>query len=330
MAEKTSLYALSSGIRQVGRLYDLEEPITKTGSVYRSGGAKAAILKPLQVGAAQAFAIARILRQSQREFLPELILPISVQRARAGYLWHRGNRYLAARILPGRAADYFDDRDVAAAIRLMASWHALTGAMLRHDPQLQKLLAFDPVKCWENRIRELDICRAMASRRSDEFSREYLARWPGFTDQANQALRELQSRAGIAAPAVICYHDWAFHNVLIHGEKAFLIDFDYILADTPVHDRANLLGRYLRLFHWAPRSLLKMLRQFEAYYGWRRGEVGQLRVYLTFPYDYWMIGRQYFLEQQPWSERYFRDQWRRKIVAQEVRFQTLKILERLE
>jgi hypothetical protein len=43
-----------------------------------------------------------------------------------------------------------------------------------------------------------------------------------------------------------------------------------------------------------------------------------------------MLGRQYYIEKQPWSGSYYRDQWRRKISHHDERLKVLKLIENME
>jgi len=75
---------------------------------------------------------------------------------------------------------------------------------------------------------------------------------------------------------------------------------------------------------------MKALWNFDRFYPWKIGELRKFRIYLTFPYEYWMLGRQYFLERQPWSTRYFIDQWHRKVSGFEKRIKILELIECFE
>jgi CotS family spore coat protein len=281
------------------------------------------VLKKLRIGAKQANIIGELLTYLNGSGLtPKLFRPQSG----AAYFWRKGNRYFLTRFLPGRKADYYHLSDLQAAIRAMSVLHHLSRGFLLSHPTRRLFLKFEPVRIWRRRLREMELCRERAIRLQDPLSKEYLRLWYFFWTQGSKAVKELETIDG-EDPEVICYHDWAFHNLIINNGKAVLIDFDYIIVDQPVHDRVNLISRYLRLHQWSNRALLKALWNFDRYYPWKVGELRKLRIYLTFPYEYWILGRQYFLERQPWSARYFQEQWKRKVCAFE---QWEKILELIE
>lgn len=284
------------------------------------------VLKELRIGAEQAKLIGELLTYLNDSGLtPELIRP----RSGAVYFWNKGNRYFLTRFLPGRNADYYQLQDFQAAIRAMFKLHQLSSRFLLSHPIHRSFLKFEPVRIWRQRLREMEICRDRAIRLRHPWSKEYLRFWYFFWNQGTKAVKEIET-VKTEESEVICYHDWAFHNLIIKNGEAALIDFDYMIVDHPVHDRVNLLSRYLRLHQWSKESLLKALWNFDRYYPWKVGELRALRIYLTFPYEYWILGRQYYLELQPWSLKYFQEQWERKVSGFEQRVKILELIECFE
>lgn len=316
---------LSGSIRPYRRVYLMELPDECESS-------RLWILKPIRIGAARAACIARLLRRgAEWGIIPGLSWHGNDRAHRGKYQWYRGNRYLISRFLPGRTAEYRDCRDLSVAIQTMGSFHRLTTGLLKEDPQYWEILRYNPVREWRVRLRELENCKKLAQRLGDGWSRRYLRVWDGFYGQAQAALDELE-RCYRKAPALptLCYHDWAHHNVLIDSQTAYLIDFDELILDYPAHDRANLIGRYLRLRDWSIESLHRIIYENDRSYPWRQNELRLVRIYLTFPYDYWILGRQYLIERQPWSYRYYEDQWQRKIVFNHRRLKLLEMMARME
>jgi CotS family spore coat protein len=300
--------------------------ITTLRSVFTaSTSAGNVVVKPLRTGATQAFLTGKLLAGNRRcPVLPEWIGDCHAPY----YRGKSGNRYLITRQLPGREADYRNIEDLMTAIRTMREFHRYSRSLLQEEPNLWKLIGFSPVRVWKQSFSELEQCRRAALRAQDAWSREYLKLWHYFSRQGWEAIQGLPARAE-DGEAVICYHDWAFHNLIIANERGYLIDFDAMVVDHPVHDRANLISRYLRLHHWSVEAIMKTLWNFDRIYPWKKNELQRLRSYLMFPYDYWMLGRQFFLEKQHWSSRYFDEQWQRKIIPYREREKVLQLIERI-
>ena len=283
------------------------------------------VLKPLKTGAVRSFLIGELLKEiNEGRRVPDLI---PTERGH-NYLWFRGNRYFLTRWLDGREADYYRDEDLAAAIGAMRWFHESTGRLVEAS-SCWEYFRFQPGREWNCYLREMEACRRLAIRRGDGWCRQYLRLWPAYYEQAYHAIDAYRSMVKQAGKC-LCYHDWAHHNVVIREGKACLFDFDYLLMDNAVHDKANLISRYARLHHWDYQYLLKILWLFDKHYPWKKGELRLLHVYLTFPYDYWMFGRQFLIEQLPWSRRYLEEQWQRKAAWISRRNRALEILEALE
>jgi CotS family spore coat protein len=319
------------------------------------------VLKRLRLGAVKAYLTGKLLDEGQkyfgriqpREQIPSIaenptvcdaILPAPAKISGGmNYLWSRGNRYLLTSLIKGRQADYRRRSDLRAAIRTMNMFHRFTHQLISENQKLWAFLRFNIKLEWHKRLREMEICRDIASRLlgqgiHEEWCRRYLAYWPEFYEQAQETTSAMETLVTCIPENsrddgdVICYHDWAYHNVIIGGRKpggpqASLIDFDDMIVDRPTHDRANLMSRYLRLNRWSPTSLNQILQDFDRFYPWRPDELKWLRIYLAFPYEFWMLARQFFIEKQPWSMKYYQDQWERKIACRVQRKLVLEMLE---
>ncbi len=309
-------------IQSILESFQVKSPYRPYRSVYLVEKEPGYVLKPLNVGAARAYLTGLLLSNHDKcPIISRLIQP----KTGGYYLWNHGNRYLLMEKIEGRAADYMEINDLKATIAGMKDFHQFSRLLLDEKCRLWPLLKFDPVAEWLKRLFEMEICREIAIRsQNDSFSRQYLKIWHKFYDLAFQAIQTIQRVS--SGEVTICYHDWAYHNVIIRQGKAHLIDFDYMLIDNPVHDRVNLISRYLRLHQWSVNSLLRILWNFDHLYPWRKEDLKLLIIYLTFPYDYWILGRQYFLEKQPWSKKYFQDQWNRKISYHQERLKALDVL----
>lgn len=283
------------------------------------------VLKPLKTGAVRSFLIGELLKEIKAGWrVPDLIPTETGQ----NYLWFRGNRYYLTRWLDGREADYYRDEDLEAAIRAMRWFHESTERLVEASSRWE-FFRFQPGREWDRYLREMEACRRLAIRRGDRWCKKYLRLWPDYYYQACRAVEAYLDFDGRSRKC-LCYHDWAHHNVVIREGWAYLFDFDYMVMDSATHDKANLISRYLRLHQWDYRYLLKVLWLFDKHYPWKKGELSLLHIYLAFPYDYWMFGRQFLLERLPWSQRYLEEQWQRKVACLGQRNRSLEILEALE
>lgn len=103
-----------------------------------------------------------------------------------------------------------------------------------------------------------------------------------------------------------CHHDFAHHNVLIGADnKVTIIDFDYTILDTHLHDLASLLIRRMKNGKWDLENAKFILDAYDSVYRVEGDDIPIMAAFMEFPQDYWQVGIQYYWEQQPWGEEFF-------------------------
>ncbi|CDF57221.1 CotS family spore coat protein [Thermobrachium celere] len=127
----------------------------------------------------------------------------------------------------------------------------------------------------------------------------------------------------------ICHHDTANHNFLITHENIVLIDYDYVIMDTHLHDLASLLIRNLRYGNWDIKLFNFILNEYSRYIPITLEEIYLIFCFMEFPQDYWQVGLQYYVEKQPWTEENFLKRLNRVVLDAEGRFKFLSELEGL-
>lgn len=103
-----------------------------------------------------------------------------------------------------------------------------------------------------------------------------------------------------------CHHDYANHNILIgtNGEIN-IIDFDYCMLDTNLHDLASLLLRRMKNGKWNMSNCLFTIEAYNSVNHVTKDSIPVMAAFMEFPQDYWQIGIQYYWEKQPWGEEFF-------------------------
>ena len=100
-----------------------------------------------------------------------------------------------------------------------------------------------------------------------------------------------------------CHHDYANHNVLIDkNDELNIIDFDYCLLDTHIHDLASLLIRCMKDGNWSNDKAQLVLNSYSKTHSLYEEELKLIKGFIRFPQGFWQIGLQYYWEQQPWGE----------------------------
>ena len=117
-----------------------------------------------------------------------------------------------------------------------------------------------------------------------------------------------------------CHHDLANHNFLISDEgRTYLIDFDYCIMDTRLHDLCSLIIRNMRYGIWDLSKAYFILNEYDRIYTVDDQELGVIKALMTFPQDFWQVGLQYYVEKQPWAMEYFLMRLGRIVNDREIR-----------
>lgn len=103
-----------------------------------------------------------------------------------------------------------------------------------------------------------------------------------------------------------CHHDFAHHNVLV-DEKGELniIDFDYCILDSHIHDLSSLLIRAMKYGKWNDEKADLIINNYSLSNSVTSEELILMKYFIKFPQSFWQIGLQYYWEQQPWGEEFF-------------------------
>ncbi len=117
-----------------------------------------------------------------------------------------------------------------------------------------------------------------------------------------------------------CHHDMANHNFIRTPEdKIYMIDFDYCILDTRLHDVASLVIRNMRHGVWDISKASYILEEYCKYYTLSNEDLGVIKSFMVYPQDFWQVGLQYYVEKQPWIMDYFILRLNRVIEDKEMR-----------
>lgn len=103
-----------------------------------------------------------------------------------------------------------------------------------------------------------------------------------------------------------CHHDYAHHNILIDDNKNInIIDFDYCILDSHLHDLCSLLIRNMKNKKWEKEKCDLILDAYSENMEVKQDEMPIIREFIRFPQTFWQIGLQVYWEQQPWGDDFF-------------------------
>jgi CotS family spore coat protein len=165
----------------------------------------------------------------------------------------------------------------------------------------------------------------------DDFDGMFSINLPYFWQQAKDSTKMIDespyweiSEASLKK-GEFCHHDLANHNFLIsEDEKVYLIDFDYCIMDTRLHDLSSLIIRNMRYGVWDIDKAYFILNEYDRVYSIDGKDLKVIKAFMTFPQDFWQIGLQYYVEKQPWTMEYFLMRLGRIVNDRQIRDEFLK------
>ncbi|BDR65872.1 spore coat protein [Clostridium tetani] len=117
-----------------------------------------------------------------------------------------------------------------------------------------------------------------------------------------------------------CHHDYANHNVLIDkNDSVYIIDFDYCILDTHLHDLCSLIIRVMKNGKWNIENAKKIMDSYSLNYSINKKDIKIMAAFIEFPQDFWQVGLQYYAEKQPWKEKVFINKIKRIVDDREAK-----------
>lgn len=238
------------------------------------------------------------------------IIPFERTVDNSPYITHAGAVYFMTPFLEVRHCDYDDPAELSQAVRLLAGLHLASHGY--RPPS-----AWNPQEFWghwprrmKEKIQHLYTFRTLLKQRKnwDAFDQCFSEYFPHYFQQAHEALDSLLRSPYYRLMAreqrfrTICHHDYEYHNILIDPEnRYFIIDFDYLLCDTHLHDLASLLIRAGKRSGWEETRRERVLREYHSIYPLQPEEIPVLRAIMLFPQAFWQVAFARYFEDQPWS-----------------------------
>ena len=145
-----------------------------------------------------------------------------------------------------------------------------------------------------------------------EFDKIYLEHIDNEIERGQRAVKGLEENGYFSLMDIevkkrgFCHHDFAHHNILIDKDQQInIIDFDYCILDTHIHDLASLLIRAMKDGKWSDKTGDLIINSYQETLEVTDEELKIMKYFIMFPQSFWQIGLQYYWEQQPWNEEVF-------------------------
>lgn len=242
--------------------------------------------------------------------IPEIIKTMNGE----DYIQVDGNYAYLTKWIDARLCNYDNPLDLITAVTKLAELHKKSEGFEIMDNIKPRVGWFKWIETFKVRKNEiLDFKGKIDSKEYiSEFDNIYYNIMNEEIEKVNQSILHLEKSNYLSKMELeikkkgFCHHDYAHHNILIEGDGSVnIIDFDYCILDTHLHDLCSILIRTMKNGKWDLEKALFMLNAYNKIYNIENDDIEIMSAFMEFPQEYWQIGIQYYWEKQPWEESFF-------------------------
>ena len=231
----------------------------------------------------------------------------------SGYIKLGENYAYLNKWVNSRNCDYKNFDDLRLATEALGELHNKSEGFSLNQNMRPRIGWFSWIKVFETRCEEILDFRNRIYQKAykSEFDEIYLNNIEQELERGKIAIEELKNNKYIelmnkeVMKRGFCHQDYAYHNVLINENREIsIIDFDYCILDTHIHDLASLLIRSMKDGGWSRDKAIFILDSYSSTHSLYLEEVKLMKGFIRFPQGFWQIGLQNYWEQQPWGEEF--------------------------
>lgn len=226
-----------------------------------------------------------------------------------------GNKYVyLTRWIPSRVSNYDNPIELSLVSAELAKLHKSSRGFVITKKMKPRIGWFSWEKVFDTRKNEILDFKDRINRKAykSDFDLLYLDNIEKEIARAEKSIDGLRKNNyfGVMEKEVFksgfCHHDYAHHNILVDTSgKLNIIDFDYCILDSHLHDLSSLLIRSMKDGKWDYRKADFIFYSYEKEIEIEDDELPIMREFMRFPQAFWQIGIQAYWEMQPWGEEFF-------------------------
>jgi len=218
--------------------------------------------------------------------------------------------------IPSRVSNYDNPLELEMVSRELAKLHECSKGFTLEKNMDARIGWFCWVKVFETRKNEILDFKNRISQKAykSKFDLLYLDNIEDEVKRAEKSIAGLQKNNYVKLmekevfKRSFCHHDYAHHNILVDSNKKIsIIDFDYCILDSHLHDLCSLLIRTMKDGKWENEKADLILNAYKSNMEVKEEEIPIIREFIRFPQAFWQIGLQVYWEQQSWGEDFFRN-----------------------
>lgn len=216
--------------------------------------------------------------------------------------------------ISSRECDYSNPIELKMAARSLAKLHKASENYIEAEGAAPRIEWGRWIQKFTGRIQEMHKFKEIINNKPSltYFDCMYLDNLDYYISQGILAVNHLKESRYLELSQIemkkksFCHHDYAHHNVLISDDfNVYIIDFDYCICDTRIHDLASLIIRNMRHGNWNIEKAQYIIECYLSEGYLEKDEIPVMNGFIEFPQDFWQVGLQYYIEKQKWDESQF-------------------------
>lgn len=225
-----------------------------------------------------------------------------------------GNFVYLTKWIPSRVSNYDNPLELSMVARELGKLHECSKGFNLEKNMKARIGWFSWLKVFETRKNEILDFKNRISQKAykSKFDLLYLDNVQEEVKRAEKSITGLQKNNYVKLmerevfKRSFCHHDYAHHNILVDSNRKInIIDFDYCILDSHLHDFCSLLIRTMKDGKWESEKADLILNSYKINMEIKEEEIPIIREFIKFPQTFWQIGLQVYWEQQPWGEDFF-------------------------
>lgn len=213
-----------------------------------------------------------------------------------------------------RECNYSNPIELKMAVTTLARLHKTSEGFIPMEGAEPRVGFGKWIEKFSKRLQEMKMFRDIIKNKDglSWFDEAYLEHFDYFYDVGVNAIEHLKETKYLelsdreSRKNSFCHHDYAHHNVLISDDfKTHIIDFDYCICDTRLHDLSSIIIRNMRHGNWNMEKAQYIVDCYLKSGSIEKDEIPVMNAFLEFPQDYWQVGLQCYVEKLKWEESQF-------------------------
>lgn len=261
----------------------------------------------------------------------EYVVPF-MKTADGGYYIERYDGiYVMLDLIEGREADFENPLDISQVSKSLCGLHNAAAGLDFEIEKRNNLFLWIPT--FMKRAEELQKFREIAEFHEikTDFDELFLKSFDDHYDQALKSIELLKKSPylDLCSRALnyksLCHHDLAYHNMIIdNSNHVYFVDFDFCIVDLRAHDIANLIIKTIKHYSWDIERAQNVIDSYSSMSSIGKDEIEVIHGFLTFPQDFYEVGRQYYMKTKRWDDEEFYLRLQRKVGYYNERNEFLK------